>query len=469
MTIRPANASKRNGTPNGPAVPVSVGGMQHRNVEYIRDAFSREVKTIKGTANVLLLREIILFACIALVIAGAVGGIWYSYHKRNQAEQLAWQREQDRRRLEEEEQARREEERRRAQEEARLAREQERKRLEAERLAKEEAEKAAEHRRKMFAALANDYKAEPLDYLRNAPKAILPGGVQEKTVYSCLMADAVDGMAFFRVVVTPGEPMTVQRLSAEAAPVNVPIETFNERCQTETYLMVANGRPYVSPKKRSLRSYPVPRGETTFNPAMEDLGGALYKIVKDMGLKTNLMRYDVFLQPKDGSAPLSVGQVAFGDELSLDKFRVPIRAKLEEQARLNADEYSRAKAARAKAGGTRSGRSSSGQSSLERQLAKAHDSANRSYNYSRTTYYGGGNIIYRSTKERTGPTQYQRDKIASLETRLAEENAAQARRAAANARRRAEADALFQQGNAVTDRDVDELLNRYSVTFLPAK
>ena len=468
VTLHSANAPKRNGAATGPAVPESVGGAQHRNVEYIRDAFSREVKTIKGTANVLLFREIILFACIALVIAGTVGGIWYSYHKRNQAEQLAWQREQERRKLEEEEQARREEARRKEQEEARLARERERKRLEAERLAEEEARKAAERRRKMYDALANDYREAPLDYLRNAPKAVLPGSVRSKTAYSCMMADDVDGVAFFRIVVTPGEPMIVQRLSADAAPTNVPTSVFNERCKTESYLMVANGRPYLSPKKRTVRSYPIPRSDATLNPALEELGSDIYRIVKDMGIRTNLMRYDVYLQPKDGSAPLSVGQVGFGDELSIDRFRTPIREKLEEQARERAEAYSRDKAARAKIGGTRGGQSTSRPSSLELQLAKARSSTQNSYSRNRTVYTGG-NIIYRSETERTGPTQYQREKIASLEARLAAENEATARRQAAAARRQAEADALFAQGNTVTDRDVDEMLNRYNVTFRPAK
>ena len=468
VTLRPANMPKHNGASNGPAIPESVGGAQHRNIEYIRDAFSREVKTIKGTANVLLLREIILFACIALVIAGTVGGIWYSYHKRNQAEQLAWQREQERRKLEEEEQARRDEARRKEQEEARLARERERKRLEAERLAEEEARKAAERRRKMYDALANDYREAPLDYLRNAPRSALPGSVRSKTVYSCMMADDVDGVAFFRVVVTPGEPMVVQRLLADAAPTNVPTNVFNERCQTESYLMVANGRPYLSPKKRIVRSYPIPRSDATLNPALEELGGDIYRIVKDMGIQTHLMRYDVFLQPKDGSAPLSVGQVGFGDELSLDRFRPPIREKLENQARERAEAYSRDKAAHAKIGGTRGGQSTSQPSSLERQLAKARASTQNSYSRNRTVYTGG-NVIYRSETEHTGPTQYQREKIASLEARLAAENAASARRQAAAARRQAEADALFAQGNAVTDRDVDEMLNKYNVTFRPAK
>ena len=61
---------------NDPAVPLSAAGSLHKNEERIRDAFSREVNTIRGTANVMLIREIIIFITAGLVIAGTIGCIW---------------------------------------------------------------------------------------------------------------------------------------------------------------------------------------------------------------------------------------------------------------------------------------------------------------------------------------------------------------------------------------------------------
>ena len=86
---------------------------------------------------------------------------------------------------------------------------------------------------------------------------------------------------------------------------------------------------------------------------MEELGSSLYRIVKDLGLRTNLLRYDVFLQPKVGyqHEPLSVGQVGFGEALSIDDFRAPIREKLEGKAREREDAYRRRVASRGTGGG----------------------------------------------------------------------------------------------------------------------
>lgn len=454
--------------PSGePIIPPSVGGKAQRNIEAVRDVFRSEVKTIKSTANVLFLREVILFACIALVIAGATGGIWYSYRKRQQAEQRAWMMEQERRRLEEEERQRQDEARKKAREEERLAEERERKRREAEEQARLEAQKAEELRRRRFAALVNDFKEIPLGYLRNAPREVLPGGVQSKTAFSCLMADEVDGLAFFRVHVTPGEPMSVLRFSPEHEPKQVPTEDFNKRCQEDSYLMVADGRPYFNPVRKPVRTHPVPRDHIKFNPSREEFG-ELYGIVKELGLNTSLFRYDVYLQLNDGSKPLLVKQSVFGEELSNDIFRRAARERLEQEARWRAEEYSRDKAAHTRGGRTRSGQVNSGMSSLERKLADAQADIARSQSRNRTVVTGG-NIIYQSRTEYYGPTKHQRAKVASLERRLAAETEARARRQEAAARRQAEADTLFQQENAVTEAKVDAFLGRCTVTFRAAQ
>jgi len=467
---RAASVPGREGASNGLAVPFAVSGALQKNEDNIRDAFNREVKTIKSTANVMLIREIIIFITVGLVIAGTIGGIWYHYHKRNQAEQIAWQREQERKRLEEEEHAKREEARKKAQEEERLARERERKRIEEENLAKEAAEKAAEQRRKKYEALAQDYREFELDYLRNAPKGALPEGVKNETVYSCLMADDVAGIAFFRVVVTPGKPMTVQRLSADADPVDVPVDIFNERCRTESYLMVADSRPYISPWKKSSHVYPVPKGNDKINPTIEELGSSLYRIVKELGLRTNLLRYDVFLKPKEEYQfeleTLPVEQVGFGGELSIEDFRAVVRAKLEGKSRERADAYRRMAASRGTGGGkTRA------HAALERNLAATTAEAHASRSsHVRTTYTGySGNIIYQSHKERTGPTRQLAGKIADLEVRLRAEERARAQRQRATERRNSEEDAKFERENAVTEDKVDKMLKRYVVVFRLAK
>lgn len=469
---QPQQASSEMSTPRrdgAPAVPLDVGGAHLKNEQLIRDAFNREVKTIKGTANVMLIREIVIFITVGLVIAGTIGGIWYSYRKKNEAAQIAWQRELERRKLAEEERAKKEEARKKAQAEERLARERERERLEAEKLAKEKARKAIEERRKKYEALAEDYREFELDYLKNAPKAVLPGGVKTKTTYSCLMADDVDGMAFFRIVVTPGQPMVVQRLSPDSAPVEVPVEGFNERCVTESYLMVADGRPYVSPQRKSSRSYPVPREDGRLSPATEDLGSSLHKIVRDLRLKTKFIRYDVFLQPKDEYRfeiePMSVGQFSFDESLSVDDFRKVVRAKLEATARGNEDAYRRMVASRGDGGGkTRA------HVALERNLAatEAESSAPDS-SRSRVVYTGNNNIIYQSHTTRSGPSRGRLAKTANLQKQLEIEERARAQRQTATRRRQAADDEKFYRDNAVTDEKVDELLSRYVVTFRLAK
>ncbi len=463
------NAMPTRGHEGTPAISLAVGGAHLKNEELIRDAFNREVKTIKGTANVMLIREIVIFITVGLVIAGTIGGIWYNYRKKGQAEQIAWQRELERRKLEEEERVKGEEARKRAQAEERLARERERERLEAEKLAEEKARKATEERRKRYEALAEDYREFELDYLKNAPKSVLPRGVKNKTTYSCLMADDVDGMAFFRIVVTPGQPMAVQRLSPDNAPVDVPVEAFNERCTMESYLMVADGRPYVSPRRKSSRSYPVPREDGRFCPAMEDLGSSLHKIVRDLGLKTKFIRYEVFLQPKDEYRfevePMSVGQIGFDESLSVNDFRNVVRAKLEVKARENADAYRRMVASRGDGGGkTRA------HAALERNLAAtAAETRTPDSSRSRVVYTGNNNIIYQSHTTRSGPTRGQLRKTASLQQQLEVEERARAKRQAAAQRRHAADDEKFRRENAVTDEKVDELLSRYVVTFRLAK
>lgn len=469
VTLHPANTSGINGTSSNPPVPLAAGGALLRNEELIRDAFNRDVRTIKRTANVMLIREIVIFFTAGLVLAGTIAGVWYNYRKRNQEAQISWQHELERRKLMEEERARSAEARKKAQEEERLARQRERKRLEAEELAKAEARKAAEQRRKRYEALAEDYREVELDYLQNAPKSVLPGGVKSKTTYSCLMVDDVDGMAFFRIVVNPGQPMSVQRLSLDTAPVDVPAETFNERCMTESYLMVADSRPYVSPQKKSSRSYPVPREDGRFCPAIEDLGSRLHNIVRTLRLKTKFIRYEVFLQPKDKYRfelePLPVGQIGFDESLSAGDFRNVVRTKLEAKAQENADAYRRMVASRGNGGGkTRA------HAALERNLASTvAESRAPSSSRSQVIYTGYNNIIYQRHTTRSGPTSSQLGKTASLQKQLEAEERARAKRQAATLRRHAADDEKFYRENAVTDEKVDELLNRYVITFRLAK
>ncbi len=455
---------------NDPAVPLSAAGSLHKNEERIRDAFSREVNTIRGTANVMLIREIIIFITAGLVIAGTIGCIWYNYRKKSQSEQIVWQRELERRKLLEEDRARSIAERKRAQEEEALARTREHERIEAEKKAKEEARKAAEVRRKKYAALAKDYSEFQLDYLQNAPRAILPDRAKVNTTYSCLMSDDVEGVAFFRVAVMPGKPMTVQRLSADTEPIDVPVDIFNMRCRTESYLMIAGGRPYVSPWKKPSRFYPIPRTGEKFNPAMEDLGSSLYKIIKDFNLKTEFIRYDVFLQPKDEYKfelePLYVGQIGFDDGFSLDALRVPIRAKLEKSAQVREEAYRRMVASRGSAGSkTRA------HEALERNLTLTEAESKTSYTTHHTTAYPipGHNIIYQSQKERSGPSRRHAEKIENIKSRLAAEEKARLRREEATLLRRAQEDRNFERENAVTEQVVDEHLRRYMVTFRLAK
>jgi hypothetical protein len=176
----------------------------------------------------------------------------------------------------------------------------------------------------------------------------------------------------------------------------------------------------------------------------------------------------VFLRPKDEYRleleTLPVAHVGFGRELTIDDFRAPIRAKLEEKARENVDAYRRMVASRGSGGGkTRA------QRALERNHAAAMAEANASRHSRVRTTYSGGNIIYQSTKERTGPSRQQLGKVADLEARLREEENARAQRQAATERRYAAEDAKFERKNAVTEEMVDNLLRRYVITFRLAK
>lgn len=452
-------------------VPSFIVEASRQNIESMRDSFNREISVIKNTASIMLVREMVLLVTVALVIAGSIGGIWYHYKKRNQATQLTWQHELERQRQMAEERIRKDEAQKKAREEMLLARDRERQRIEMEKQAKEEARKVAIQRRKKFEALATDYREFELDYLCNAPKSTLPERVAGKTVYSCLMADDVDDFVFFRVTVTPGMPMAVQRLSMNDAPVDVSEHEFNERCRTETYLMIAGGRPYVSPYKKASRLYPIPHDGEIFNPGVEDLGSRFCKIITDLELKTNIIRYDVFLYPKDEYSfdlkPLFICQTGFGKGISVHDLRTPIRAKLEAKARERADEYKRRTLSRWKGyGKTRS------QAALERNIAISKAGVNAShYRRSHTSIapLPGHSIIYQSRNVRTGPSKYQLGKIADMEARLNAAEEARVRRQMAKEQRHAAEDEAFYRNNAVTEKDVDELLQRYMVTFRLAK
>ena len=453
---------------NKPPVPESVGGASQRNVNYIRDAFNREVKTIKGTANVLLLREIILFICIALTIAGAVGVIWYSYHKRDQAAQLAWQREQERKKLEEEERKQRDEAYKKAREEERLARERERA---AEEEAKKKAEalaKAEEERRRRYDALASDFKNRPIDYWKNAPADLRPGNVKQETDYLCLLPDSIDRMSFYSVSVKPKEPMVVKRLSAENVPQEITADEFGKLCTQNPYLMLVEGKVYFCPAMK-WRKHHVPTDSEELNPSLEEFG-ALYGVLQEMDIRPQKFRYEVLLQSPNEAEPMSVGQVAWGDSLSRDAFRRLIRAKFEEEACFRAEEYERYKQAKAKGGKTRSGNIAN--DTQTRAPLSRWFSRNRYYVYN--DYPRGntarvdlpGTTIYRSTKGRVyGPTQHQINKQIAWEKKQQEQEDARRKREAARARQQAEADMRFAEENAVKDEDIDKVLNMCSVTF----
>ena len=466
VKIHRGDSSQRNDTTtrNRAPVPESIAGAQHRNVEYIRDAFNREVKTIKGTANVLLLREIVLFACIALVIAGAIGGIWYSYRKRDQAEQAALQREQDRRRLEEEERNRREEAYKKAREEERLARKREKERLEEEQRKAKALAKAEQERRRKYESLAGSFKSAPLDYWKNASDDLRPANVKQETTYLCLLPDSVDKMAFFQVSVKPKEPMSVKRLSAESTPEDVTSEDFGKLCTLNPYLMLVEGKAYFCPAMK-WRKHHVPTDSEELNPSLEEFG-ALYEILREIGVRTQKFRYEVLLQSPDEDKPMSVGQIAWGESLSRDTFRRLIREKLEEEARYRAEEYEQYKQAKNKRGQSRN--NSQTRAPLSRWFSR-----HRYYDY--TVEYSRGNTaqvnvpgttIYRSTKTRVyGPTQHQINKQIEWEKRQQAQEETRRKREVANARRQAEADARFAEENAVKDEDIDKVLNKCSVTF----
>ena len=468
--LRHIDSPKRSESVSRNRAPVleSVAGASQRNIDFIRDSFGREVKTIKGTANILLLREVILFVCIALTIAGAIGGIWYSYRKRNQAEQLAWQREQERKRQEEEERIRREAARRKAQEEERLARERERVEAEAARKKAEELAKAEQERRRKYNALAVDFKNVPIDYWKNAPADLRPGNVKHDMVYRCLLPDSVDGLAFYDVSVKPREPMSVKRLSAETDAQEIPSEEFGKLCTQNPYLMLVEGKVYFCPTMK-WRKHHVPTDSEELNPSSEEFG-ALYGVLQDIGVRPQKFRYEVLLQSPNEAEPMSVGQVAWGDSLSRDAFRRLVRTKLEGEARYRAEEYERYKNAKASKGKTRGGNIENGtptRAPLSRWFARTRYYDYGDYSRGNTVHVNlPGTTLYRSTKTRVyGPTQQQINKQIAWEKKQQAEEEARRKREAARAKRQAEADARFAEENAVKDEDIDKVLNMCSVTF----
>ena len=465
------NIQRTGKTASDSTIPLSVGGAQLKNEEMIKDAFDRDVTLTKRTATALLIREIIIFITAGLVLTGTIVGTWYYYHKRNQAAELAMKQKIEMQRLADEARKKADAERKKAWEEQRLALEAERKRAEAERIAKLEAKKAERERRQKFNSIAAKYREQELDFLQNAPKQILPGSVQEKTTYSCLMANDVDDFAFFQVNVVPGEPMTVQALSPDSDPVDFPKDKFDERCKNEPYLMIASGRPYVKTRKRVSRTYPVPQEDANLCPAMEDFGSGLHSAIKKLGIKTKFIRYDVVLVPKEKHRyefkPIQVGQVGFNSTLFHEDFRKAVRAKLEEKAAQNADHYLRKMAARGNTVGK-----SRAERAQEATVA-ATEAHLKSIPQQRTHYtrvYGPYGTIYSSQSTKTvGPTKNQIERAEGERSRLRSlQDARASRQARADARRNLEMEKFYRE-NAVTDEKIDAFLSHYVVAFQLAK
>ena len=439
-----------------------------------------EAKVNRGIARALLMKEVVLFACIALVIAGATGIIWYTYHKREMEARAAWLVEQERQKQEQAERLRMEEKRKKEEAARRLAREQElarreeeKKRLRAEEEARRKKEREDAERRRRFAALEGEFRNAPTEYWRNAPKELRPEGIKTDTLYRCLFPDNVDRMAFFDVHVKPKGEMQVKKLSAESEPEDFPTESFQKMCAKTPYLMKVGGNTYFCPIRRKGGTLPIPRESEDLNPSQEEFG-ELYALTQEIGLRFPKFRYEVELNLPNERNPQPIGQVGFGETLSRGRFRQMIRAELEKEADLRAKEYELAKATKASWG--------------KKPVVQRDSVASLSSWMCRNGYVYGyerpghihvsgslpGRTVYSSSKPRHyGPSRYQVEKQIEWEQKQQAKREARAKREAkreeVKQKRQAVEDARFAEANAVRDEDIEALLDKCTVTFKPVQ
>lgn len=283
------------------------------------------------------MKKIVLFLVIVLSFVALIGGYMKREgEKRRQAEvarrealaqeqaaKVAEARAEKER--QEAEKARREEmarerEKKRAlyaqkQEEARARKAKEKQ--EADRKAQEDAHA---ERGKLCEKLLSTLKNAPLHPWRELAEKDDPEKATGDRTFYCVFPDGVGGRMFLELKTMFGRPVSLRRLDSASNTEQYEPSEFHQLASVFPNLLVVGDSVYFRASQSDVDLCRIPEKNRGFNPAEQDFG-ALYEIVRGLGLRTDAFQYEVYLRPSGTTNDVPVAKVAFGENVQQEAFR----------------------------------------------------------------------------------------------------------------------------------------------------
>lgn len=207
----------------------------------------------------------------------------------------------------------------RSEAEARRAQEAEarRKKVEADRLQAERARTL----RKEYNERVQAFKRANYGFWRDAPKSDRPAGVAAETTFQCLVPKSDAAYDIYELTVAPGAPMKVVRLLPDRPSESVASEAFTREAASKPHILMKGTNAYLGAAKgRGSDRSRIGVREDVFNPFREEFG-ALYEVVRRLGVGRLPLAYEVVFQLKGENAEIPVETVFFGREVPYSTFR----------------------------------------------------------------------------------------------------------------------------------------------------
>lgn len=152
--------------------------------------------------------------------------------------------------------------------------------------------------------------------------------------YTALVPDDKGGCTFLELSLACDKskaikPMKIRKLMRTRGSEEVSGEVFNKMIDKTPFLVLREGRVYYcSAKPPQMTGLPVPVEGKPFNPSRHEFG-ALYDQVFAAKLAGTTFKYDVFLNHAQFKDKLLVATVAFGEEVSRERFAAAARAAID--------------------------------------------------------------------------------------------------------------------------------------------